>query len=375
MKKIIFTSLAFCISISLLLFANAIDNTITKDEFIKIEKPDIVRAIYLTVNSVSYSNFPKIIDQVIESGGNAVVMDIEHGGGKLAFEPKNEYVKMVNPGSQTLNNLKETVDYLHSRGIYAIARQVVFNDPYASTRKPEWRIKYRWGGLYDYRWLDPSKAGVQNYNLLIMDELAQFGFDEIQFDYIRFPAANHNTLDYWYDEEAFKNSDVINHYLKRARIIADKYDIDISVDTFGAVVFGDVDSKIVGQSIPEIAQIVDAIYPMTYPSHYSPGYNGIYDMYYAPYTIVYESIKRFIEQANGNAEIRPYIQGFALRAQNFGTKYIADQIQAGYDAGAKGFAIWNASNSYSYSWATLNMEPDLIEEPEEPNVPGIDEPK
>lgn len=191
----------------------------------------------------------------------------------------------------------------------------------------------------------------------MMDEIAQFGFDEIQFDYIRFPATNHYYLDYIYDEERFNNSDIINHFLARARVIADKNDVDLSVDTFGGVVWGDVDWRIVGQSIPEMAKIVDVIYPMTYPSHYSPGYNGIYNMYYAPYDIVHESIKKFVEQANGNAEIRPYIQGFALKASNFGERYIGDQIQAGYDAGATGFAIWNARNSYTYSWGNLGMKP------------------
>ncbi len=358
-QKQILLVLAILISITSLILFNVEANI--KDGQIQIEKPDSIRAIYLTAYSVSSNRFPDIIMQMIESGGNAVVIDIEHGGGKLAFEPKNEFIKSVNPGTTTLHNLKEIVNYLHNKGVYVIARQVIFNDPYASVRRPEWRIKYKWGGgLYDYRWLDPSRPSVQNYNLLMMDEVAQFGFDEIQFDYIRFPAANHNYLDYWYDEEIFDNSDIINHFLERASVIADENEVDLSVDTFGGVVWGDVDWRVVGQHIPEMAKHVDAIYPMTYPSHYSPGYYGIYDMYYAPYGIVYESVKRFVEQADGNAEIRPYIQGFALKAANFGDKYIGDQIQAGYDAGATGFAIWNARNSYTYSWSTLDMEPSPI---------------
>ena len=68
-------------------------------------------------------------------------------------------------------------------------------------------------GPYDYRWLDPSKPGVQYYNLMIMEEVAKLGFDEIQFDYIRFPAANHNALDYWYDESKCGTYDVINGFL------------------------------------------------------------------------------------------------------------------------------------------------------------------
>lgn len=323
-----------------------------------VEEPESVRSIYLTASTVAYtSRFNELIDTLIDNGGNAVIIDIEMSGGQLAFEPKNEFLKTINPG-KALNDYETVVNELHKKGLYVIARQVIFNDPYIGARRPDWRIQYKyWDGLYDYRWIDPSKPGAQYYNLMIMEEVAQLGFDEIQFDYIRFPTTNHASLEYAYDEENFDNQDVINHFLKRARIIADKYDIDLSVDTFGAVVWGDVDWKIVGQHIPTMSEIVDVIYPMTYPSHYSPGYYGIYNMYYEPYDIVHDSIERFVEKANGNAKIRPYIQGFALRALNFSEKYVADQIQAGYDAGATGFAIWNASNSYSYSWSSMNIKP------------------
>jgi len=323
----------------------------------KINSPENIRAIYLTAHTISTSRFSELIDTLIEYGGNAVVLDIEHGGGQLAFVPENDFLKAINPGSPT-NDYKTIIEDLHEKGLYVIARQVVFNDPYTSRRRPDWRIRYKWGnGFYDYRWLDPSRSGVQYYNLMIMEEAAKLGFDEIQFDYIRFPATYHNSLDYWYDEENFDTHDVINHFLKRARIIADKYDVALGVDTFGGIVWGDVDWRIVGQNVEEMAKIVDVVYPMTYPSHYSPGYNGIYNMYYAPYDIVYESIKRFVEKADGNAEIRPYIQGFALRAYNFGEKYIADQIKAGYDAGATGFSVWNARNSYTYTWTNMDMIP------------------
>ena len=142
-------------------------------------------------------------------------------------------------------------------------------------------------------------------------------------------------------------------------MVADNYNIALSADVFGGVVWGDVDWRIVGQSIPEMAKIVDAIYPMTYPSHYSPGFYGYYNMYSAPYDIVHDSIARFVEKSAGNAEIRTWIQGFPLKAYNFGGGYIKDQIQASYDAGATGFTIWSPGNIYTYSWAELNLAPTV----------------
>jgi hypothetical protein len=323
-------------------------------------RSETTRAIYLTANTIASNHFPELIETLVESGGNAVVMDVESGGGQLAFEPENEFLRSINPGSDMINNFKEIIRYLHKKGIYAIARQVVFNDPYISQRRPDWRISYKWwDGLYDYRWLDPSKPGVQYYNLMIMEEVAKLGFDEIQFDYIRFPAADHSTLDYAYDEEKFETHDVINYFLERARIVADRYDVALSVDTFGGIVWGDVDWRIVGQKVEDMAKIVDVIYPMTYPSHYNSGFYGYYNMYWEPYDIVHDTIIRFVEKAAGNAEIRPYIQGFPLRAYNFGEKYIADQIQAGYDAGATGFTIWSPGNTYTHAWNTLGMIPAI----------------
>ena len=330
-----------------------------KNRDFAIEKPNTVKAIYLTANTIASANLPNIIQQLIDSGGNAVVMDIEISGGRLSFPPKNEYLKSINEGSRLLDNLTEIVNYLHHKGIYTIARQVVFNDPYTAARKPEWRIAYKGGGLFDANWLDPSKAGVQYYNLMIMKEVAEFGFDEIQFDYIRFPASNHGVLDYHYDEAKFNRWDVINEYLKKARIIADEYDIKMGVDVFGATIWGNVDWKDVGQSIPDIAKIVDVIYPMTYPSHVSPGYYGFNNPYGAPYPFVHDSIAEFMLAANGQAEIRPYIQGFPLRIPNFGEWFVAEQIQAALDAGATGYAIWSPGNNYNASWSSMPLEPAL----------------
>lgn len=323
----------------------------------KIQPPKTIKGIYISANTISNKRGKELIDILLKSGGNTVVIDIEHGGGLLAFQPKNEFLKNLNPGTTTLNNLPELIDEWHKKGLYVIARQVVFNDPYISKRKPEWRIKNKWGGLFDYEWLDPSKSGVQNYNFYIMQEVAQLGFDEIQFDYIRFPATNHYSLDYHYDEENFSRSDIINDFLKKARRVADSYDVQLSVDVFGAIVWGNVDWKNVGQDTAEMAKYVDAIYPMTYPSHVSPGYYGHSNPYGAPYDFIYDSIELFVEKANGNAEIRTWVQGFPLKIPYFGSWFMEEQVQASFDADATGFIIWSPGNHYTYSWPAFTLEP------------------
>ncbi|MBU0706461.1 putative glycoside hydrolase [Patescibacteria group bacterium] len=325
---------------------------------------DSLRGIYITAETAASKNFPTIIDALIASGGNAVVMDIELSGGQLAFIPESAYLTSINPGSTKLDKLKSLIKELHRKDIYVIARQVVFNDPYAGTRKPEWRIKYKGGGLFDARWLDPSNPEVQNYNLIITREVARLGFDEIQYDYIRFPDGYHYYEDYHYDETTMERWEVINNFLKEAKKVTDEFGIKLGVDVFGATIYGKVDWDLVGQYIPEIAKTVDVIYPMTYPSHISPGYNGFKNPYGDPYTFIYDAISKFRTAADGNAEIRTWVQGFPLRIPNFGPWFVEEQVRGTYDAGANDFIIWSPGNNYGNSWSSLNMlPPEPVTEP------------
>lgn len=329
-------------------------------EVVEVEKPAIprsIRGIYLTAGTTNSPRFDELVKKLKESNGNAVVIDVEHGGGKLAFRPKNELLKNLNPGSDDLNHLPELIQKLKDQGIYTIARQVIFNDPYMAARKPEWKIKKKWYGHYDKKWLDPSMPGVQNYNLYMMEEVAALGFDEIQLDYIRFPAAAHQVLTYHYDEENFSRSDVINDFLKKARRVADKHQIQLSADVFGAIVWGDTDWRIVGQDPATMADHLDAIYPMTYPSHVSPGYQNFFDPYGNPYNFIHESIKVFEERVAGKADVRTWVQGFPLKIPRFGQWFMQDQVRGTYDAGADDFVIWSPGNIYTYSWPSLGMLP------------------
>lgn len=318
---------------------------------------DSIRGIYITAGTAASPHFMEIIDALIASGGNAVVIDIELSGGQLAFIPESAYLTSINPGSTKLANLKSLIKELHRRDIYVIARQVVFNDPYTASRKPEWRIHYSGGSLFDYRWLDPSHPEAQTYNLIISREVAKLGFDEIQYDYIRFPDGYHYGLNYYYDETTKERWEVINDFLKEAKKITEEYEIKLGVDVFGATIYGNVDWNLVGQYIPEIAKSVDVIYPMVYPSHISPGYNGFFNPYGAPYSFIQDSISKFVTAADGNAEIRTWVQGFPLRIPNFGSWFIKEQVRGTYDAGANDFVIWSPGNKYSSSWSSLGMLP------------------
>lgn len=327
----------------------------------RMPAPASIKGIYMTAETVAGKNGKTLVSKLIASGGNAVVIDIQHGGGLLAFNPKNEGLKKLNPGSGRLNDLPKRIKEMHDQGIYVIARQVAFNQPYMATKKPDWKIKGRWGGFYPEKWLDPSHPEVQDFNLSVMREVAEMGFDEVQFDYVRFPAANHRNYDYSYDETLFTPSDIIVQFLEKARVVADEYGIAIGADVFGVIVWGNVDWKIVGQDPGRISRIVDAIYPMTYPSHFGIGFNGYKNPHNAPYSIIHDSIKKFVEASAGTAQIRPWIQGFPLKVNGFGSWFMVEQVKASFDAGADDFVIWSPGNIYTYSWPSFAIEPKVAE--------------
>lgn len=325
--------------------------------------PKSLKGIYMTADTAASKYGKDLVATLIENGGNAVVVDVQHGSGLLAFTPKKENLKKLNPGTNLLGDLQLWVRDLQNQGIYVIARQVAFNQPYIGTNKPEWRVKGRWGGYYPQKWLDPSLPAVQDYNLMILRELAEMGFDEVQFDYVRFPAANHRNYDYYFDETKQSQADIIVEYLQKARGVADEYGMAIGADVYGGIVWGDVDWRIVGQDPARIAQVVDAIYPMTYPSHFGNGFYGHPNTHNAPYSIVYDSIQKFVAASGGKAQIRPWIQGFPLKVNKFGSWFMEEQVKASFEAGADDFMIWSPGNKYTFSWPSFKMTP-----PEAPKI-------
>jgi hypothetical protein len=342
------------------------------EETTRAQPPVNAKGIYMTVNTFSGKRADGLIDALLKSGGNSIVVDVEHGGGVLAFRPANPTLALLNPGTDAIPNFKERIAALHQKGIYVIARDVAFKDDFMAKRKPEWRVKTKDGKLWQTtmgrEFIDPSNPDVQDYNLMVIQELIDLGFDEIQLDYIRFPAAVSKWLDFHYDETLQTRSDIITDFLKRAKGLTQKAGIPLGIDVFGVTVWGDVDWKIVGQDIPALAQVVDVIYPMTYPSHFGNGFQGYYGHQNFPYKLIKDTVKKFVDDthtgdpaAKKTAEIRPWIQGFPLNTYRFGTAYMNEQVIGSFVAGATGFMVWSPGNRYTYTWPIFATPADAQE--------------
>jgi hypothetical protein len=216
------------------------------------------------------------------------------------------------------------------------------------------------GGLYRDRkggkWADPYADEVRLYNVMIAETAAASGVDEVQFDYIRFPAEGAAlSAHYPHAKKEVSKVDIICEFLKEVRERTNKYNTSLAVDIFGVTAWqSKSDIENLGQDLKRMAQYLDVLSPMFYPSHFHASYDGYANPGSYPYHFVNSGIKRSKEILSEEATaLVPWIQGFNLRSPNYGPHYILEQIRGAGEEGIERFLIWNARNDYETSFRAL----------------------
>lgn len=292
---------------------------------------------------------------------NVLVIDIKNDDGLVTWESDIEVVGQVGANwAAPLTNYDQLMDYLQKKDIYCIARVVAFKDPYFAEQKSEHAIQLKSGGVYQdddgFAWVNPFDEYFWKYLLAISREAALRGFDEIQFDYVRFPddAQHYNPITEFPGRNDRDKDEGIEDFLKYARAELAPYHVHVSADVFGFITRSwDDKPEDIGQTWRKIANHVDYICPMIYPSHYGPGLYGfaVPDQY--PYDVsrlaLMEAIERNAAQKNP-AIIRAWFQGFTAPWVtghiDYDAKAISDQIVAAMELGVDEYIIWNATNNY-----------------------------
>ena len=336
------------ITISSLLFVGS------RDTFEVHQKPDsqIVKAIYLTAytagNKIRRS---ELIDLINKTELNAVVIDLKDYSGRIFFDTRLKLASDIKSTEVRIPDLRQWLLELHEQDIYTIGRIVVFQDPYLAKQRPDIALQSVDGGVWrDHKglaWVDPTQLLVWKYNLDLAEEAAELGFDEINFDYVRFPSdGNIRKIAFAnLDENGGKNS-VMNRFYRYVDFRMRFLPVYTSADLFGMVLWRS-DGLNIGQRLQDAAQNFDYVAPMVYPSHYPPGFEGFSNPAEHPYEIVYRSLVRAGDGLkSGRAELRPWIQDFDLGA-DYTSAMIRQEIQASYDVGAKSWYVWNAANRYT----------------------------
>ena len=320
---------------------------------------DGVKAIFVTGHSAQGSKMDELITLIEETQLNAVVIDVKDDIGHLLF--KSEAAALYNPAAYEhyyIEDMEAFVDKLKAKDIYMIARIVTFKSPIYAKSHPERAIVYKSNNaLYSDRdrliWASPHDRVLWDYNIAVAKEAAEYGFDEIQFDYVRFPAiANRNAMDYR-NEHGESPTAAIQSFLKTAYQALDAYEVAISADVFGWAASA-TDDVGIGQHWEAISNVVDVISPMMYPSHYGPGNFGLSVPDAFPYETIDRSVKEALER-NRNLQtpgrIRPWIQDFTATWVKGYIRYGAKEVRAQIDAleanGITEYLLWNAGNFYS----------------------------
>ena len=312
------------------------------------------KALYLTVYGIGA---PFLRDPALEvmekSGLNALVIDLKGDRGLIPYPSKLPLAAKI--GAQklrTIPDLKELATSLKAKGIYLIGRIVVFKDDLLATAHPEWAIRTAGGGLWKDReglaWLDPSRKEAWEFSLSVAEEAAAAGFDEIQFDYIRFPDTGGLAFANARDEST--RVAAITGFLLEARKRLTPYNAFTAMDSFGYVCWNQNDTGI-GQRLEDLATAVDIISPMLYPSGFQFGIPGYRNPIERPYEIVNLSLEECNRRtANTAVRFRPWLQAFtdyAFGGKVFGADEITKQVKASRDAGSDGWMLWNPRNVYS----------------------------
>lgn len=316
------------------------------------EKPAkrVVKGVYLTAYSAgSTKKMDQIIDLLDKTELNSVVMDIKDYSGLILFDTKVPLAVQLKIKDNRYPDLRATIKKLHDHNIYVIARQTVFQDPALAKAKPDWAFKNTSGGIWrdnkGLSWVDGTKKEVWDYNVAIAKDAMSYGFDEVNFDYIRFPSdGNLKTLVY----EGGKKYEIMERFYKylTARLANDS--AWLSFDMFGFVMekkgFDDMN---IGQRLDDALPFADYICPMMYPSHYPSGHLGLKNPAAAPAAVLNHGLKIGVPRFAGmKAELRPWIQAF-----NMGAVYDGSMIRAEIDTVEKytnsGWLLWNAANRYT----------------------------
>jgi hypothetical protein len=312
-----------------------------------------IRSIYATAAAVGDEvRFNELLDLVERTEINSMVIDIKDSTGLIFYDTEVELaheIGVVRPHY----DVHEVLAELQERGVYTIARLVIFEDPALAEARNDLAIMDSDGGVWQtwngISWLSAYEEEVWEYNIEIMMEAVELGFDEIQLDYMRFPSDGPlDRAEYGVDEH---NSETrvaaIAEYLQRSHEVIMPTRAYLGGDIFGLALWELGDGGI-GQNLEAIAPHLDYIKPMIYPSHFFPGSMGFDIPNDHPYEVILYSLQNAAERIpEHKAKLRPWLQDFSYgEGREYGPDEVREQIDASNDFGATGWMLWSASSNY-----------------------------
>jgi hypothetical protein len=301
----------------------------------------------------------KTLEHLSERGMNAVTLDGKAYMGDVTYPTKVK--QAVETGAQKyapLSDFARTIRFAHEHGIYVHVKIACFHDPWAAERAPRLSVRGTWGGPYPIGWLDPANPEVLEYVEGLVVEAMDAGADEIQLDYVRYPAQpGLGNADFKYYMNGRRKQEVIRDFVHEVHELTKARGVPLGVDVFGVTATGtqeDIDH--LGQDLSMMGKDVEFVLPMVYPSHYGEGFYGFAVPGDHPEIVGIGTKATIAKLAGTGAKVRPWLQTFNWKSPAYGPQYIRDEIKSGEDAGGSGYMMWNPGSEYSTSWAAVPVK-------------------
>lgn len=323
-----------------------------------IDTPDQVKAVYISAWVAGSPKFrDSIIKMVDETELNTIVIDVKDSTGRVSFDMPVTSVQKEGSIEKRISNIRNLTDMLHKKNIYIVGRISVFQDPYMTKKHPEWSVTKKsdgtvWKDRKGLSFLDPSKKEVHDYILAVAKGAYEEGFDEINFDYIRYPSdGNMKDINYHLKEGETRADNIEKFFKYLSSEMKKDNDIPISADLFGLTTEVNDDMGI-GQVWEKALPYFDYLSPMVYPSHYPSGHAGYKNPSNYPYEVINRALISAVLKTEKIGEdknkIRPWLQDFDLGAV-YTKEMVQAQIKAVYDNGLTSWMLWDPSNKYTPS--------------------------
>lgn len=359
-----------------------------KKPVVHLKTPESVKGIYMTSCVAGTPSFrKKLVDLVDTTELNTIVIDIKDYTGMLSFVPTDSALKDYLSNRCYAPDMKEFVASLHEKGIYVVGRITVFQDPFLAKKHPELGVKklsdknVLWADRKGINFVDVGAKGVWEHVIAISKESYALGFDELNYDYIRFPSdGNMKDIYFPYSVGRIK-SEVLEEFFAYLQNNLKNTGVVLSADLFGMTTTNTDDLNI-GQQLEKTLPYFDFVAPMVYPSHYPSGFNNWKDVNAHPYDIVYYAMSTAVNRAlatttpvktigseqvsvstttpilytkevHDKLKLRPWLQDNDYPI-HYTPAMVRAQIKATYDAGLTSWMLWDAGNTYTQ--AALDKE-------------------
>jgi hypothetical protein len=310
--------------------------------------PEEIRGVHVTGPLMTLTGKLDSYLALKKNGLNTIELDLKDESGNVTFTKGAPAIAKKDGAAMRYFNPSEVVGKVHKAGMYLIGRVVTFEDPITASAHPNLAIHTSDGSLWHTNgglaWLNPYSKAAWKYDVDVGVAAARAGFDEIQFDYVRFPSDGDLSLIRYPGKHTQPMDDTVAAFLRYAASRLHPLGVHISADVFGLSASHDLG---IGQHPGQIGEVVDAVYPMTYPSHYTAGEYNIPDPNAAPGPTVSHSLTDFQTQlSGGKATIVPWLQDFSL-GLTYTPADVAAQVAAARAHHTGGFMLWNAGGVYT----------------------------